>query len=199
MRNRVLSNVLTLNLLVTGYVGISAAIHSMSESKKQPEQEYSLVRIRADQQMIEKNWPEAARYYRQLTLVDPFNGGAHVSYAFCLSQQLQPLVSTVRNESRKEQPDAEVLQVAMDRIKELSPEVRIAYERVLIFSQFQNFARWRLALLHGLLGENEIALEYLRTAHQAGFHAPYRGSLADIFEFSGLRENPDFIRIIASL
>jgi tetratricopeptide (TPR) repeat protein len=193
------SNLLVLAILGVGYWSIAASLKGLAVVEKIVDHEFSLDRRLADEHFNNKNWTEAGRHFRSLTESDPANGGAQVSYAFCLTQQMEPLLNRLRREFRMETPDPLIIDQAMNEIRPLAIEAIPAYERTLEFIQFRNFARWRLALLHGLLGDADAAIKYLKLARRDEFEFPHRGSISDFVEFRNLLGHPPFQQFMESL
>lgn len=189
MSNRFISNILVLLLFGIGFFGVTFAINWFAYGDVAQDHEFSFERRTADKHLNDKNWEAAARYYKQLIQADPENGGATVSYAWCLAEPRQKYITQIDRERRSNLPDQSVIDTATEKANEISAEAIAAYEQVLQFARFRNHARFQLARMHSLAGDKDAAVKYLVEALKNGY--PMRGDVRRYTEFQPILDEPD--------
>lgn len=162
MPKRLLANLIAVTLIVGAFFGVTSIINLMAATDEVTEQEFSFLKRTGDHHWGEKNWAEAARYYKELAEKDDLNVGAHLAYAWNLSQQ-------VSSDLRKRDPNSQGKIVLSAETEAVVKQAIEAYEETLSSTQFRNISRVQLGWLHGLLGEIEVAVPYLVSALEDGY------------------------------
>ena len=178
MRSRFVTNLLALVVIGAGFFGITAVLNLIGAKEELKKHEFSYLKRTADQHWQDKNWKEAARYYKELADSDELNSGAQLAYAWNLSQQITSAIRKARHEELAELPES---------AKELIREAVTAYRETIHSTQFRNISRVQLGWLHGLLGQNEQAIPYIVAAIEDGYQVK---NLRNDFSHRSLMDDP---------
>ena len=168
MRSKLFANLIAVTLIAAAFFVVTSVINLMAATDEVAEQEFSFLKRTGDQHWGDKNWTEAARYYKELAEKDELNIGARMAYAWNLSQQISSELRATTSSDQVELP--EELEVT-EETKAVARKAIEAYQTTVKSTQFRNISRVQLGWLHGLLGETEMAITYLVKALEDGYQA----------------------------
>lgn len=189
MRNRLLSNIFALTVCVAGFFGVTFALNFLSSNEIDVDHEHSFERRSADRLYDERKFESAARYYKQLLVTDPNNGGAAMAYADCLSRQRIGFLREILQEYRTESPDQALIEKATEEANASAETIIPAYEALLRFPRHKDGASFALARMHALRGEKRKAIDYLLAATDNGYRPRHR--ISRYLEFQSILEEPE--------
>ena len=195
MNRQVVYRAVVLVLIGFGFYGLTSVINLLAESGTNQQQEFSYIKRTADQHWDNDEFETAGRYYKELALADPHNGGAWYRYSQVANENVYNLTKKLQSTT-----DSEEVENLEAEIGVKAQEAIDAFEHTVKFTQFRNTSRFWLGLLYGATDRPEEGMEHLRDAIRDGWR-PKSSRASRLFIQYGcesMMEEPELSELLSS-
>lgn len=197
--SRFFSNSIILAVFCASFYLLTTCIGWLaSDNETAVSQEYSFDRRKADQLWRQRKWDDAAIYYKNLTIKDPYNGNAWFYLAECHRNRRFEFVRKIYRAERNGSLDQDSKNEYMQQAEAIGNKAIESYQQLVGFPRYADRARFSMAKIMAFHGQHEAALKNLSEAVDNAYVCASRGGLKEVYELRDLKGLDEFQAICSA-